>query len=133
AALADVDAKGGKVLDGELAFKLHDTYGFPLDLTADVCRERGMTVDEPAFDDAMARQREQARAAGKFKATQGLEYSGAKTTFHGYEEIAFDDAKVVALYVDGSAVNEVKAGQDAVVVLDHTPFYAESGGQVGDQ
>ncbi|QQJ98350.1 alanine--tRNA ligase [Burkholderia ambifaria] len=133
AALADVEAKGGKVLDGELAFKLHDTYGFPLDLTADVCRERGMTVDEPAFDDAMARQREQARAAGKFKATQGLEYSGAKTTFHGYEEIAFDDAKVVALYIDGSAVNEVKAGQDAVVVLDHTPFYAESGGQVGDQ
>ncbi|MET3819432.1 alanyl-tRNA synthetase [Burkholderia sp. PvR073] len=133
AALADVEAKGGKVLDGELAFKLHDTYGFPLDLTADVCRERGMTVDEPAFDDAMARQREQARAAGKFKATQGLEYTGAKTTFHGYEEIAFDDAKVVALYVDGSAVNEVKAGQDAVVVLDHTPFYAESGGQVGDQ
>ncbi|KWN85474.1 alanine--tRNA ligase [Burkholderia ubonensis] len=133
AALADVDAKGGKVLDGELAFKLHDTYGFPLDLTADVCRERGMTVDEPAFDDAMARQREQARAAGKFKAAQGLEYTGAKTTFHGYEEIAFDDAKVVALYVDGSSVNEVKTGQDAVVVLDHTPFYAESGGQVGDQ
>ncbi|KVG74249.1 alanine--tRNA ligase [Burkholderia ubonensis] len=132
-ALADVDAKGGKVLDGELAFKLHDTYGFPLDLTADVCRERGMTVDEPAFDDAMARQREQARAAGKFKAAQGLEYTGAKTTFHGYEEIAFDDAKVVALYVDGSSVNEVKTGQDAVVVLDHTPFYAESGGQVGDQ
>ncbi|RQR46395.1 alanine--tRNA ligase [Burkholderia sp. Bp9140] len=133
AALADVDAKGGKVLDGELAFKLHDTYGFPLDLTADVCRERGMTVDEPAFDDAMARQREQARAAGKFKAAQGLEYTGAKTAFHGYEEIAFDDAKVVALYVDGSSVNEVKGGQDAVVVLDHTPFYAESGGQVGDQ
>ncbi|PAJ87204.1 alanine--tRNA ligase [Burkholderia ubonensis] len=133
AALAEVDAKGGKVLDGELAFKLHDTYGFPLDLTADVCRERGMTVDEPAFDDAMARQREQARAAGKFKAAQGLEYTGAKTTFHGYEEIAFDDAKVVALYVDGSSVNEVKTGQDAVVVLDHTPFYAESGGQVGDQ
>ncbi|WP_010092617.1 alanine--tRNA ligase [Burkholderia ubonensis] len=133
AALAEVEAKGGKVLDGELAFKLHDTYGFPLDLTADVCRERGMTVDEPAFDDAMARQREQARAAGKFKAAQGLEYSGAKTTFHGYEEIAFDDAKVVALYVDGSSVNEVKTGQDAVVVLDHTPFYAESGGQVGDQ
>ncbi|CAB3770280.1 alanine--tRNA ligase [Burkholderia puraquae] len=133
AALADVEAKGGKVLDGELAFKLHDTYGFPLDLTADVCRERGMTVDEPAFDDAMARQREQARAAGKFKAAQGLEYTGAKTTFHGYEEIAFDDAKIVALYVDGSSVNEVKTGQDAVVVLDHTPFYAESGGQVGDQ
>ncbi|KVD76112.1 alanine--tRNA ligase [Burkholderia sp. ABCPW 14] len=137
AALGELDAAGGKTggktLDGELAFKLHDTYGFPLDLTADVCRERGVTVDEPAFDDAMARQREQARAAGKFKATQGLDYSGAKTTFHGYEEIAFDDAKVVALYVDGSSVNEVKAGRSAVVVLDHTPFYAESGGQVGDQ
>ncbi|WP_321876675.1 alanine--tRNA ligase [Paraburkholderia bannensis] len=132
-ALADLDAKGGKTLDGELAFKLHDTYGFPLDLTADVCRERNVTVDEAAFDEAMARQREQARAAGKFKMAQGLEYSGAKTTFHGYEELAFDDAKVVALYVDGASVNEVKTGQDAVVVLDHTPFYAESGGQVGDQ
>ncbi|KWZ43315.1 alanine--tRNA ligase [Burkholderia savannae] len=133
AALGELDAAGGKTLDGELAFKLHDTYGFPLDLTADVCRERGVTVDEPAFDDAMARQREQARAAGKFKATQGLDYSGAKTAFHGYEEIAFDDAKVVALYVDGASVDAVKAGESAVVVLDHTPFYAESGGQVGDQ
>ncbi|WP_144108644.1 alanine--tRNA ligase [Paraburkholderia sp. BCC1886] len=132
-ALADLDAKGSKTLDGELAFKLHDTYGFPLDLTADVCREREVTVDEAAFDEAMARQREQARAAGKFKSAQGLEYSGAKTTFHGYEKIAFDDAKVVSLYVDGSSVNEVQAGQQAVVVLDHTPFYAESGGQVGDQ
>ncbi|MBJ9714708.1 alanine--tRNA ligase [Burkholderia gladioli] len=133
AALAELDAKGAKQLDGELAFKLHDTYGFPLDLTADVCRERGMTVDEPAFDDAMARQREQARAAGKFKATQGLEYSGAKTTFHGYEDIAFDDAKIVALYVGGTAVQQAQVGEQAVVVLDHTPFYAESGGQVGDQ
>ncbi|MFL9901453.1 alanine--tRNA ligase [Paraburkholderia fungorum] len=132
-ALADLDAKGGKTLDGELAFKLHDTYGFPLDLTADVCREREVTVDEAAFDEAMARQREQARAAGKFKMAQGLEYSGAKTTFHGYEEIIFDDAKVIALYVDGAAVKEVNHGQQAVVVLDHTPFYAESGGQVGDQ
>ncbi|MEX3548513.1 MAG: alanine--tRNA ligase [Burkholderia sp.] len=133
AALAEIDAKGDKQLDGELAFKLHDTYGFPLDLTADVCRERGMTVDEPAFDDAMARQREQARAAGKFKATQCLEYSGTKTTFHGYEEIAFDDAKIVALYVGGTGVQQAKTGEQAVVVLDHTPFYAESGGQVGDQ
>ncbi|MEX3606418.1 MAG: alanine--tRNA ligase [Burkholderia sp.] len=132
-ALAELDAKGGKQLDGELAFKLHDTYGFPLDLTADVCRERGMTVAKPAFDDAMARQREQARTAGKFKATQCLEYSGAKTTFHGYEETAFDDAKIVALYVGGSSVKEAKTSEQAVVVLDHTPFYAESGGQVGDQ
>ena len=132
AALAELDAKGGKILSGDLAFKLHDTYGFPLDLTADVCREREMTVDEPAFDEAMSRQREQARAAGKFKAAQGLEYSGAKTTFHGYEEAIFDDAKVVALYVEGTAVDAVNHGQDAVIVLDHTPFYAESGGQVGD-
>ncbi|SIT38429.1 alanyl-tRNA synthetase [Paraburkholderia piptadeniae] len=132
-ALADLEAKGGKTLDGEVAFKLHDTYGFPLDLTADVCRERGVSVDESAFDEAMARQREQARAAGKFKMAQGLEYTGAKTTFHGYEEIVFDDAKVTALYVDGSSVSEVTKGQQAVVVLDHTPFYAESGGQVGDQ
>jgi alanyl-tRNA synthetase len=131
-ALADLDAKGGKTLDGELAFKLHDTYGFPLDLTADVCREREVTVDEAAFDEAMARQRDQARAAGKFKMAQGLEYSGAKTTFHGYEEIVFDDAKVIALYVDGASVKEVTQGHQAVVVLDHTPFYAESGGQVGD-
>ena len=131
-ALAALEAKGGKVLSGDIAFKLHDTYGFPLDLTADVCREREMTVDEPAFDEAMSRQREQARAAGKFKMAQGLEYSGAKTTFHGYEESIFDDAKIVALYVDGTAVDEVKHGQQAVVVLDHTPFYAESGGQVGD-
>ncbi|MFM0665752.1 alanine--tRNA ligase [Paraburkholderia sediminicola] len=132
-ALTDLEAKGGKTLDGELAFKLHDTYGFPLDLTADVCREREVTVDEAAFDEAMARQREQARAAGKFKMAQGLEYSGAKTTFHGYEEIVFDDAKVIALYVDGASVKEVGNGQQAIVVLDHTPFYAESGGQVGDQ
>ena len=131
-ALADLETKGGKTLDGELAFKLHDTYGFPLDLTADVCREREVTVDEAAFDEAMARQRDQARAAGKFKMAQGLEYSGAKTTFHGYEEIVFDDAKVIALYVDGASVKEVTHGQQAVVVLDHTPFYAESGGQVGD-
>lgn len=132
AELAALEAKGGKVLDGDLAFKLHDTYGFPLDLTADVCRERGLTVDEAAFEDAMTRQRDQARAAGKFKMAQGLEYSGAKTTFHGYEELAFDDAKIVALYVDGAPVETVQPGQQAVVVLDHTPFYAESGGQVGD-
>ncbi|KND60729.1 Alanyl-tRNA synthetase [Candidatus Burkholderia verschuerenii] len=131
--LADLEKKGVKQLDGELAFKLHDTYGFPLDLTADVCRERGVTVDEPAFDDAMARQRDQARAAGKFKLAAGLEYSGEKTTFHGYEKEAFDDAKIIALYVDGVSVKEARDGQQAVVVLDHTPFYAESGGQVGDQ
>jgi len=125
-------AGGTKQLDGEVAFKLHDTYGFPLDLTADVCRERGVTVDEAAFNAAMNRQREQARAAGKFKMAQGLEYSGTPTTFHGYDELAHEGARVTALYVDGASVPSVKAGDDAVIVLDHTPFYAESGGQVGD-
>ena len=132
-ALLDLQAQGGKTLDGELAFKLHDTYGFPLDLTADVCRERNVSVDEAVFDEAMARQREAARAAGKFRAAHGLDYSGAKTVFHGYDETQCDDAKIIALYVDDVAVNEVKTGQQAIVVLDHTPFYAESGGQTGDQ
>ena len=122
----------GQPLDGETAFKLHDTYGFPLDLTADVCRERGLTVDEAAFNAAMQRQREQARAAGKFKMAQGLAYSGKPTTFHGYEALVHETAQVLAIYVDGSAVEQAGAGDDAVVVLDHTPFYAESGGQVGD-
>ncbi|MCG1046620.1 alanine--tRNA ligase [Mycetohabitans rhizoxinica] len=133
AALSELTARGAKVLDGELAFKLHDTYGFPLDLTADVCRERGIGVDEVAFDEAMARQREQARAAGKFRMVQTLDYTGSKTTFHGYDKHVFDDAKVVAVYVDGTAVPSLRAGQQGVVVLDQTPFYAESGGQVGDQ
>jgi alanyl-tRNA synthetase len=125
-------AGGAKTVDGETAFKLHDTYGFPLDLTADVCRERGVTVDSAGFEAAMDRQREQARAAGKFKMAQGLEYSGAATQFHGYDELTREGAKVTAVYIDGSAVTSVKAGDDAVIVLDHTPFYAESGGQVGD-
>ncbi|MDQ8023763.1 MAG: alanine--tRNA ligase, partial [Moraxellaceae bacterium] len=121
-----------KVLDGEVAFKLHDTYGFPLDLTADVLRERGLSVDDAGFNAAMARQREQARAAGKFKMAQGLEYKGEATTFQGYEKLMVEDAKVIALYVDGSPVEVIRAGDDAVVVLDNTPFYAESGGQCGD-
>ncbi len=125
-------ANTSKVIDGETAFKLHDTFGFPLDLTADVCRERGVTVDEAGFEVAMNRQRDQARAAGKFKMAQGLEYSGAPTVFHGYDTLNKDSAKVLALYVDGSQVNSIKAGDNAVLVLDNTPFYAESGGQVGD-
>jgi alanyl-tRNA synthetase len=124
---------GSKTFDGETAFKLHDTYGFPLDLTADVCRERGIAVDEAAFDKAMAHQRDQARAAGKFKMAAGLEYSGIKTEFKGYEDLSLSGSRITGLYVDGVAVTEAKAGQDAVVVLDKTPFYAESGGQVGDQ
>ncbi|HEU4458130.1 MAG TPA: alanine--tRNA ligase, partial [Methylibium sp.] len=131
-ALASLQQAGAKTLDGELAFKLHDTYGFPLDLTADVCRERGVGVDQPGFDAAMKRQRDQARAAGKFKMAAGLDYTGAASTFHGYEGLLHDTAKVVAVYVDGVAVTRAAAGDDAVIVLDHTPFYAESGGQVGD-
>jgi alanyl-tRNA synthetase len=125
-------AGGAKLLDGETAFRLYDTYGFPLDLTADVCRERGVNVDEAGFNAAMERQREQARAAGKFKAHGTLEYSGQPTKFFGYDSLNVDDATVTAIYVDGSEVKEISAGQAAVVVLDNTPFYAESGGQVGD-
>jgi alanyl-tRNA synthetase len=132
-AIAALPSSGpGRVLSGDVAFKLHDTYGFPLDLTADVGRERDVAVDDAGFQVAMTRQREQARAAGKFKVAQGLDYSGGATTFHGYEALTHERAKVVALYVDGSAATSAKAGDDAVVVLDHTPFYAESGGQVGD-
>ncbi|NCT81829.1 MAG: alanine--tRNA ligase [Comamonadaceae bacterium] len=123
-------AKGN--VDGDTAFKLHDTYGFPVDLTADVCRERGVTVDEARFHELLEEQKNRARAAGKFKMAQGLAYSGAATTFHGYEHLVCETSKVTALYVDGAPVNEAQAGDDAVIVLDHTPFYAESGGQVGD-
>jgi alanyl-tRNA synthetase len=119
------------VFNGDLAFKLHDTYGFPLDLTADICRERNVTVDSAAFDAAMARQKEQARAAGKFKMAANLEYAGQATNFHGYEKLE-TQAKVLALYKDGTAVTSLNEGDMGVVVLDDTPFYAESGGQIGD-
>ncbi|MFO1404288.1 MAG: alanine--tRNA ligase [Azonexus sp.] len=122
----------GGIFSGETAFKLHDTYGFPLDLTADICRERKVMVDGSAFDAAMARQKEQARAAGKFKMAANLDYDGPATTFHGYETLEFK-ANVLALYKDGAPVNELHEGEMGVVVLDHTPFYAESGGQVGDR
>ncbi len=122
----------GGTFDGELAFKLHDTYGFPLDLTADICREASISVDTAAFDSAMARQKSQARAAGKFKLGAGLDYAGAATTFHGYDTLAHDGS-VLALYRDGVAVQELTEGELGVVVLDHTPFYAESGGQAGDR
>ena len=123
---------GAKVLSGDVAFKLHDTYGFPLDLTNDVCRERHVSVDEAGFHAAMEKQKSQARAAGKFKMDRALEYTGVSNEFVGYEHLSAE-AKVTALYVDGVAVKEMQAGQTGVVVLDHTPFYAESGGQVGDQ
>ncbi|MFN3570602.1 MAG: alanine--tRNA ligase, partial [Polaromonas sp.] len=125
-------AGGAKVLPGDVAFKLHDTYGFPLDLSADVCRERGVEVDEAGFNAAMDRQKNQARAAGKFKMDRALDYSGEINGFTGYD-ILEEPAKVVALYADGVAVPALSSGQAGVVVLNSTPFYAESGGQVGDQ
>ena len=125
-------AGGTKVIDGDTAFKLHDTFGFPVDLTGDVCRERGVTVDGAGFDAAMNRQRAMARSATKFKMAAGLHYDGTPTAFHGYEHLACETAKVTALYVDGATVASVKAGDDCVIVLDQTPFYAESGGQAGD-
>jgi alanyl-tRNA synthetase len=125
-------AGGARQIDGDTAFKLHDTFGFPLDLTADVCRERGVSVDAAGFEIAMTRQREQARAAAKFKVAAGLEYSGEATVFHGYEHLVCEHARVTAIYLDSSAVNRAAAGDDVVIVLDHTPFYAESGGQAGD-
>jgi alanyl-tRNA synthetase len=128
AALAD----GVKVLPGDVAFKLHDTYGFPLDLSADVCRERGLSVDEAGFAVAMNQQKAQARAAGKFKMDRALDYSGAVNRFTGYEHLE-ENSKIVALYVDGVSVAALKTGQSGVVVLDTTPFYAESGGQAGDE
>ncbi|HOL64505.1 MAG TPA: alanine--tRNA ligase, partial [Accumulibacter sp.] len=120
------------VFDGETAFKLHDTFGFPLDLTADVCRERGVSVDVAAFDTAMARQKEQARAAGKFRMAAALDYRGPGSTFHGYTHLDYS-GKVLALYRDGTPVDALQEGELGVVVLDETPFYAESGGQVGDR
>ncbi len=123
---------GVAVLPGEVAFKLHDTYGFPLDLSADVCRERGLSVDEAGFAVAMEKQKTQARAAGKFKMDRALDYTGAGNEFVGYEHLQAE-AKIVALYLDGVPVVALSAGQTGVVVLDTTPFYAESGGQVGDE
>ncbi len=130
--LAGMAKQNSKVFNGETAFKLHDTFGFPLDLTQDVCREHGVTVDAAAFDKAMAQQKEQARAAGKFKMGANLEYTGPATTFHGYQMLE-SKANVLALYKDGVPVNELNEGEVGVAVLDDTPFYAESGGQVGDR
>jgi alanyl-tRNA synthetase len=120
-----------QVLPGEVAFKLHDTYGFPLDLSADVCRERGVTVDEAGFNAAMDKQKAAGRAAGKFKMDRALEYTGEGNVFTGYESLEAA-ARVVAIYKDGTPVQQLQEGQPGVVVLDTTPFYAESGGQVGD-
>ena len=131
--ILDSALEGGvKVLPGEVAFKLHDTYGFPLDLSADVCRERDLSVDEAGFAAAMEKQKAQARAAGKFKMDKALDYTGAGNAFVGYDDLKAT-AKVLAVYVDGQSVAELKNGQNGIVVLDTTPFYAESGGQAGDE
>jgi alanyl-tRNA synthetase len=121
----------GKKLDGETAFKLYDTFGFPVDLTADIGRERGFEVDMAGFEAAMAVQQQRSRGAGKFVAKGTVVYDGAKTDFKGYETLS-ESGKVLALYRNGSSVERLSAGEDGIVVLDKTPFYAESGGQVGD-
>ena len=125
-------ANGARVLPGDVAFKLHDTFGFPLDLSADVCRERDVEVDEAGFAAAMERQKAAGRAAGKFRMDRALEYAGALNTFTGYEVLEAP-ARVTALYFEGTPVELLQEGQPGIVVLDSTPFYSESGGQVGDQ
>jgi alanyl-tRNA synthetase len=125
-------AQGAKVLDGQTAFTLYDTFGFPLDLTADIARERGIAIDEEGFERAMQAQRERARAASQFRAGEALAYSGPKTAFRGYESLS-EEGRVVALYRDNQRVDSLSTGERGVVVLDRTPFYAESGGQVGDR
>src|SRR5438445_9456424 len=125
-------ASGEKLLDGETVFRLYDTFGFPVDLTADICRERGVMIDMAGFEAAMQQQRERARAASKFAMAAALEYSGGKTVFHGYEKLVHP-ARVVSLYREGAQVQGLKSGDTGTVVLDQTPFYAESGGQVGDK
>lgn len=131
ALLENALAKGGKTLDGEIIFKLYDTYGFPYDLTADICRERNIELDEAGFEREMEAQRARARAAQSFKANAQLPYDGQDTEFKGYSERQ-TESKVLALYKDGEQVNELNEGDSGAVVIDFTPFYAESGGQVGD-
>ena len=131
ALLENALAKGSKKLDGEIIFKLYDTYGFPYDLTADICRERNIELDEDGFNREMEAQRARARAAQSFKANAQLPYDGQDTEFKGYSERQ-TESKVLALYKDGEQVNELNEGDEGAVVIDFTPFYAESGGQVGD-
>ena len=125
-------AREGNMVDGDTVFTLYDTFGFPVDLTADVARERGKTIDIAGYEAAMNEQRKQARASSRFKMAVGVDYDGARTAFQGYDKLVLDGCKVVALYIDGSPVTELGSGDAGIVVLDRTPFYAESGGQVGD-
>ncbi|HFC1114838.1 TPA: alanine--tRNA ligase [Neisseria gonorrhoeae] len=131
ALLENALAKGGKTLGGKIIFKLYDTYGFPYDLTADICRERNIEPDEAGFEREMEAQRARARAAQSFKANAQLPYDGQDTEFKGYSERQ-TESKVLALYKDGGQVVELNEGDSGAVVIDFTPFYAESGGQVGD-
>lgn len=128
---AMVECKDG-VLPGDIAFKLHDTYGFPVDLTGDVCRERGLTVDTEGFEACMLEQKNKARAAGKFKIAADVLFTGDNNEFVGYDTLEVPQAKVLAVYKDGIQVEAAQAGDDVLVILDKTPFYAERGGQVGD-
>jgi alanyl-tRNA synthetase len=125
-----------KVITGDTAFLLYDTYGFPLDLTQDIARESGMTVDLQGFDSAMSAQKERARSAGKFQQAEAISAKLIKnlpaTVFHGYDTLELGDSQVVGILVDGQGVETIAQNEQAIVVLDHTPFYAESGGQVGD-
>ena len=125
-------AREGHLLDGDTVFTLYDTFGFPVDLTADVARERGKNIDIAGYEAAMDAQRKQARASSKFKMAAGVAYDGSKTEFVGYDTLNVDDCTVVALYKDGAAVDALAHGEAGIVVLEQTPFYAESGGQVGD-
>ncbi|SDY14131.1 alanine--tRNA ligase [Nitrosomonas sp. Nm58] len=118
-------------LAGETVFRLYDTFGFPVDLTADIARERGISIDYTGFDKAMADQRARARAAGKFTMQGGVEYHGIPTEFYGYDSLQ-QEGRILAIYQQGSQVEFIEASEEAVIVLDRTPFYAESGGQVGD-
>ena len=132
AALGQMKSGDAPMLDGETVFLLYDTYGFPVDLTGDICRERGVAIDHAGFGDAMERQRGQGRAAARFKLASGFEYAGDKTRFTGYSSLV-EDAKVIALYQEGAPVQSLPTGSEGIVVLNTTPFYSESGGQVGDK
>ena len=133
--LLDKALSGGALaLPGQVAFKLHDTYGFPLDLTADICRERGVDLDASGFEEAMERQRSMGQAHGKFKMEKALDYAGETGSFVGYKDLSLEGARVLALYgADGSPTPELKDGERGSAILSATPFYAEGGGQAGDR
>ena len=131
-AIKETQNKKLKMLDGEVAFKLHDTYGFPLDLTADICRENKIKVDTKTFEISMKSQKTMARESGKFKQIKTLLYNGKTTDFVGYQEIQ-SSSNILAIFKNDLEVKEVNKSDEAVIILDKTPFYAESGGQIGDQ